>query len=100
MSTTDLMNAYVEARHARVPILEMGTTEREGRFLLLSARGTPDGEPELEDAIVQALMEGEVDVAVALASRFIPESMVEADPRYRSRCNGIFSLCGEIAQAR
>lgn len=100
MSQHELMSAYVEARHARVPVLEMGSVERGGRFLLLSARGTVDGEPELEDAIVQALFEGEVDVAVDLAARFLPEPTVEGDPRYRSRCNGNFALSGEIRDAR
>jgi hypothetical protein len=91
MSQQELMMAYVEARHARVPILEMGTVERCGRFLLLSARGTHDGEPELGDAIVQALMEGEVGVAVDLAQRFLPDR-----PTPATGCNGNFSASGEI----
>lgn len=92
MSPADLMSAYVEARHSRIPILEMGCVERGGRFLLLSARGTPDGEPELGDAIVRALMEGETDVALDLAHRFLPD----VEPRERG-CNGCFEASGEIS---
>lgn len=91
MSPIDLMNAYVEARHARVPILEMGCVERGGRFLFLSACGAPDGEPTLGDAIVRALVAGEVDVALDLAHRFLPEP-----PLPVSGCNGCFSASGEI----
>lgn len=96
LTTRDLMNAYVEARSARIPIRDMGKTERGGRFLLLSARGTSDGEPDLDDAIIQALFEGETDVAVALADQFLPGPCVEPDPRYRERCNGNFARSGEI----
>lgn len=90
MSESELMAAYVEARGARVPVLEMGPVERGGRFLLLSARGTSDGEPVLEGAIVQALTEGEVDVAVDLAHRFLPDRVPERG------CHGSRAVSGEI----
>jgi len=90
MSQSELMTAYVEARHSRVPVLETGLVERGGRFLLLSARGTSDGEPELEGAIVQALLEGELDVAVDLAHRFLPDRVLERG------CNGSRAVSGEI----
>jgi hypothetical protein len=65
MSQHELMSAYVEARNARVPFLEMGSVERGGRFLLLSARGTVNEEPELEDAIVAVLEPVRVGVKIA-----------------------------------
>lgn len=93
MSQTALMSTYLEAREARVPISQMGNVERGGRFLLLSTRKT--GDACLTDAIAQALLEGEVEVALDLAMRFL-DFEVEADPRYRPRCNGDRAVSGEI----
>jgi len=93
MSPNDLMNAYLEARAAKVPRLEQGCVERSGYFLLTSAGAT--GDPCLNQAIVRALHASEVEVALELAVRFIPESTVVVPS---PRGNGNFATSGEISR--
>jgi len=94
MTQNELVTAYVEARQDKVPLQQQGTVERSGYFLLKSVGAS--GDPCLERAIARALHANEVDVAVGLANLFIPEIEIEADPRYRRRCNGNFASSGEL----
>lgn len=91
MTPDDLMGAYVAARCARVPVEQMGRTERGGRHLLLSAANSPGGTHDVGEAIVSALRAGEVAVAVALADRFLPE----VEPGVPGGGNGNFASSGE-----
>ena len=91
MSHQELMLSYIEARRAKVPRADQGRVERGGYFLLDSARSSQDGEADLSGAIAHALAAGEVDAALELAERYIPE--LPTPPR---GCNGNFGTSGEI----
>ena len=97
MTPGEMAFAYAEARRSQIPIVEMGRVERAGYYLMLSAGATKDGALDFRGAIERALMANEIDVAVELADRFMPEVEVEPDPRYRMRGNGNFGASGEIA---
>jgi hypothetical protein len=96
MTVDEYILTYIEARHAKIPLEKQGRVERAGYYLLITLRGEDDGscEPDVDGALVRALIAGEIDAAVEISDAFLPE--VEPDPRHRSRCNGNFSAKGCI----
>lgn len=80
MTTSNLiMSAYVLARKAKTPIVEQTPHERAGRFLLLAASKTHDGEANPRVALKIALREGEVDAALRIYESLVAPPQTEAD---------------------
>lgn len=100
MTHEDYMISYVEARRSRIAREAQGPVERAGYHLLMSARGTDDGQPDVEEALVSALKSGDVGAALEIGSSLVELPEIESDPRRRSRCNGNFAVSGEIRRAR
>lgn len=59
-------DAYLEARRAKVPVVQMGAVERAGHHLLSSAARSQDGEMSPREALIRALWAGEVEAAMVL----------------------------------
>lgn len=61
-----LIDAYLGARKAKITITAQSTTERAGRYLLLSAARTVDGSADAKIAVKMALYAEEQDAAMRI----------------------------------
>lgn len=65
------IDAYLEARKARIAVDGMGWVERAGYHLIRTAVTSKDGHPDVSGAIRRALMAGEIEVALELFDNFL-----------------------------
>lgn len=87
-------NAYLEARRARVPIVQMGAVERAGHHLLSSAARTQDGEMSPREALIRALWAGEVEAAMV-----IHEALLASQDEFVPRRSTNMAASGEFEAA-
>lgn len=72
MQIANMIEDYLFVRRERVAIARQTDRERAGEYLLGSAAGSEDGEPDARAATMRALANDEIGAAVMIADAVLP----------------------------